>query len=133
MLCPLLNLISLIDTSWPRSMPASPTRSRIASTDSALFFMDVIDFWVPTAGSGCEAWSPQPCSLLDLVRVQLLARGHHGFIVVLREVRPRHPGKGHFIERPLAVAPPVPRVGVGSVGGRVVVPQNRVQHGARRV
>src|SRR3954453_20057837 len=90
-----------------------------------------------------RAFSKDP--LLDLFLLLLLlllrrrwlpaGRGAIGklFLVFLgRQVDPPDPRESHFVDRPVAVANPVLRIGVVLIGRRVVVPADDVDHRSGR-
>src|SRR5436190_2084781 len=76
----------------------------------------------------------QPLVLPLRRRRVLLARrvpvGKRLLIFLFAEIDPADPRETHLVDRAVAVANPVLRIGIGAVGGRVVVPADDVNHRA---
>src|SRR6266487_4323342 len=73
-----------------------------------------------------------PTNRESLIRRLLLPRLHALLVVGLVDVEQADPCKAHLVDRPLAVADPVPRIRVVLVRRRVVVPRGDVNDRSRR-
>ena len=81
--------------------------------------------------------SPNPrshwgCPALVVDLLHAFARLELRLVLLVGVVVPGDPGEAHLVDRAVAAADPVPRIGI-ALGRRVVVPADHVQHRARRI
>src|SRR5262245_2106486 len=71
---------------------------------------------------------PAMISLILLSGPRRFSRGHASFVIFLIEIVQADPGEAHFIDRPLAIADPVFRIGIMRIVVGIVVPRRNVDH-----